>query len=87
MISGRDQEEAQRHFEEAEIHLTKQGKFVTNPAKNAPRKTWQEYMRDSISQLVRCDAIYMLKNWQNSRGATVERNVAINLKIPVYYEI
>jgi hypothetical protein len=37
--------------------------------------------------LVYCDAIYMLPGWQNSKGATLERTVAITLGIPIFYSI
>ena len=85
-ISGRDTESAKDHFKRVEIDLTKRGKFVLNPADNVPREAWQDYMRDSISQLVRCEAVVMLDDWQESKGATIERNLALELGLPVYYE-
>ena len=43
-------------------------------------------MRDSLAALVDSDAILMLNGWETSRGASIERNVAFELDIPIYYE-
>ena len=43
-------------------------------------------MRDALAALVDSDAIIMLNGWQESRGACLERNVAFELDIPIYYE-
>ncbi len=86
-ISTRKYTEAKNHFERVEIDLTKRGKFVINPAENIKRDSWKDYMRDSIRQLVGCEAVVMLDGWQESKGATIERNLALELGIPVYYEM
>ena len=43
-------------------------------------------MRDALAALVDSDAILMLNGWQDSRGACMERTVAFQLNIPIYYE-
>jgi hypothetical protein len=35
-------------------------------------KTWKAYMKADLKALKECDAIYMLTNWPESRGAKIE---------------
>lgn len=62
---------------------------VVNPTKVSPfdeNKTWRDYMREDIKALVDCDAIYMLCGWRRSKGARLERRIAIKLGLEVIYE-
>lgn len=67
-------------FAAAEQKLTAEGYSVVNPAKvNAMMPedmTWEEYMQMSYTMLDLCDSIYMLKGWQQSRGARNENLIA-----------
>jgi hypothetical protein len=65
--------------------LRELGYWVENPAENPapPRREWAEYMRMSLMQLTKCDAVALLPGWEQSRGATLERHVATTLGIPV----
>ena len=49
-------------------------------------KLWQYYMRESIKLLMDCDQIYMLEDWENSRGARLEQKIALELSMPRMYE-
>lgn len=64
------------HFAEVDNELTACGYYVINPAKvnsGMPLNTsWEDYMRLSFCMLDMCDAIYMLSNWEASRGAVME---------------
>lgn len=68
-------------FEKAEKELTEKGYVVINPAKvNAMmpvETTYEEYMKMSMTMLDMCDYIYMLKGWQQSRGANREYGYAL----------
>ena len=66
------------HFRAAEEKLRGMGMKVFNPAKfdADPDKTWEDYMRADIAELMRCRAIYMLKGWKKSRGARIEYKLA-----------
>lgn len=35
-------------------------------------RTWKSYMKEDLRALKECDAIYMLSNWKDSRGARIE---------------
>lgn len=44
----------------------------------------KEILKMCISLLMGCDYIYLLHDWQNSEGATFEKQVADFFNIPVY---
>ena len=77
-----------QRFERAEKALSKY--IVINPAKvNAqlPKETtWEEYMQMSMTMLRMCNAIYMLKDWEDSKGARLEYNYAIENNYKIIFE-
>jgi hypothetical protein len=50
-------------------------------------KTRQEYMRVDLRALLWCDAVLMLRGWEQSAGARFERETAIVAGIPVFYDV
>lgn len=72
-------------FDAAAAQLRAQGFEVENPAENQRPAcgTWLGYMRLSIQQIARCEALVMLPDWEKSRGATIERRLAADLGLPV----
>lgn len=87
-ITGTD--DYMERFAEAESDLTKAGYEVVNPAKvNAqlPKGTsYDDYMKMSFCMLETCDYIYMLRGWQNSKGANMELCKAKELKMHIFYQ-
>lgn len=74
-------------FFAAEEGLLEQGFSVINPARLGGASNARSLcMRIDIEHLVRCDAIYMLKNWQKSEGASLELSIATHCAIPVFFE-
>ena len=75
------------HAEAARLRAL--GYHVENPAENPDPacKSWAGYMRMALAQLVTCDAIYLLKGWENSKGARIERALATELNIQLQYEV
>jgi 5'-deoxynucleotidase YfbR-like HD superfamily hydrolase len=77
-------------FEKVEERLTAQGYAVINPSKiNAKLPTdtdYEAYMHVSFALIDTADAIYMMKNWQNSRGATREKAYAASKEMIIMYE-
>ncbi len=67
--------------------LRAEGHEVFNPAENADggvQRPRSFYMRRDIPALMDCDAIAVLPNWQQSRGACLEMWIAIDLNMPVF---
>lgn len=78
-------------FYEAENYLIACGYTVENPAWNTLPEGFDPdnyigYLRLGFNQLVRCKAIYLLEGWEKSKGASWEFDLAIKLKMGVYFE-
>lgn len=54
------------------------------PKATTKEGTWKRAMRSCLVQMLRCDAVLMVPNWKESRGARVERWVALKAGLPVY---
>lgn len=83
-VSGMEMQ-ARVFFKRAEIKLLLQGHDVINPMEleHDHDKTWQSYMRECISAMMRADALYLLPNWRESKGARIEVQLAHNLGIKI----
>jgi hypothetical protein len=79
-------EQAATNFERMEKLIPK-GYEVVNPMKlpHNHDKSWSSYMRECICELVKCDAIVIDSNWRESKGAMLEREIAIQLGLKRFY--
>lgn len=87
-ISGLPYQVAVLEFAQAEKSLLRYGQ-VFNPIKISPfkeGKLWRHYMIDCLSVLMECDAIYMLRNWKDSKGARIEHAIATELGLEIIYQ-
>lgn len=84
-----------RHAEDVARRLWGNGWAVICPHKNTahfgglardPEEDHQLWLNGDLEILSRCDVVYMLKGWENSQGATIERQLALALGLEVYYE-
>ena len=68
-------------FKEAEDFLKAKGYEVVNPMtiNHDHDKSWTNYMKTDIIALMECDGIFMLDNWEESKGACIEYYLAIKL--------
>ena len=85
-------------FDRKEAELTAQGWHVVNPARLDreagidPTAELGDYdytaaaLRD-VEALLSCQAIYLMNNWQLSRGASWERALAVHHNIRRFYEV
>ena len=77
-------------FELAEKELIEKGFAVVNPAKinyGMPEDmTYEEYMEIDIRLIDLCDAIYMIRGWDMSRGANREYGYASGLGKTIMYQ-
>lgn len=71
-------------FAEAATTFRSRGYHVENPAELLPSKplpemTWLDWMRLTVPQMLTCDLVIMLPGWQDSKGATIETDLARGL--------
>ena len=69
---------AQRIFEDT-------GTFVINPAKLPEGEKPGWYMSQLLPQMLESDFVVMLQDWEGSKGACIERALALYAGIPVVY--
>lgn len=87
-ITGRSFEEYRKQFAQAEEWFNLNGIETVNPV-TLPHdhdKSWESYMREGLRALLDCSAVYMLKGWEASKGATLERLVAQSVGIKIIYQ-
>ena len=82
-------------FSAVENRLIAEGYEVLNPVRTGkwlehylePEKpTWVQYMKHAIAAMMQADYIYMLRGWNQSKGARLERFLARVLKYTIIYE-
>lgn len=49
-------------------------------------RTWNEYMREDLIAMLQCQAVYALRNWRTSPGATIEVETAKAVGIEIIYQ-
>lgn len=91
-ISGLVYSEAYMKFWNAEKLLRRLGHEPLNPMEvngldgDGKEHPWGEYMRRDIPVLLSCDAIYLLPDWADSRGARLEKHIAEEIGMLLVYE-
>ena len=82
------EETAPQLFKAAEEFLKAKGYEVVNPMtiNHDHDKSWLNYMKTDIIALMECDAIFMLENWEESKGALIENFNAIALGYDIIYQ-
>lgn len=77
------------HFQKAESYLKSKGRVPINSKKvcsNLPTLSHKEYMTVCMALLSLCDTIYMLKGYEQSKGAMQELEYAKEHGYRVVYE-
>lgn len=72
-------------FAEAEKKLIAEGHAVVNPVKSDGFE-YKEYIDMGLCQLMRCEAIYLLKGYENSIGAMLEKHYAETVRLEILYQ-
>lgn len=50
-------------------------------------KSWKSFMKEDIIELMKCDAIYLLQGWHESKGAVIEKELACALDFKIIHEL
>lgn len=87
-VTGLPEAEYTKNFEHAAAILRTMGYDVEVPVGNEPHpqfldNLWAAYMRSAIKQMMDCDGVVLLRGWHSSRGAKIERELALSIDMPV----
>ena len=88
-ITGIPLNDARELFKKASYFVSEFGFIPVNPMVDSvfcESKTWGDYMLEDIKILIYCDAVFMLKNWKESRGARIEYFIAKKIGLDVFFE-
>ena len=90
-ISGLDLNVAMENFKNAKIKAIEVTGNDYEPVSTFDYTTdfqqeWKDYMKEDIKKLCDCDAIFMMKGWENSRGANMEYFIATQLELERFYQ-
>lgn len=84
-VSGLEREAVVAKFDKAAQALKGAGMLPVNPVEVVqPETGWNDAMRQCIKTMLTCDAVLLLPDWQESRGATLEVMIARNLEMPQF---
>jgi hypothetical protein len=88
-VSGLDEKEYRASFRKAEIAVAIMGYEPVNPVElpHNHDKTWLSCMREAITEMMKCDMVYVHGDWEQSRGASIEVQLAKDLGIPITYNV
>jgi hypothetical protein len=72
-------------FNSEESRLTNHGYYPANPAflVDENEKDWNKAMKIALREMLLCDGVSLLPDWQESRGAKIEERLARELGIEV----
>jgi len=69
-------------FNAKEFELKRAGHTVVNPLRLVSQSwSWEKCMKACIRELAQCDAICLLPDWTESKGARLEYHIAQELKL------
>ena len=90
-MNGKTDEEIKQEREKVKTFLNKKFYYcdieiIDSFFENAPhdaKPAW--YLGESIKLLSTADLFYLAKNWEDTRGCRIERQVAFDYGIPIMY--
>lgn len=88
-ITGCNLYDAQYKFRKASRMLRECGHTPVNPMDKVSEQeglSWADYMKEDIPLLLCCDAIYLLPDWADSKGARLEKIIAEELGMELIFE-
>ena len=82
------EENYKERFDIAERNLAEFYKVI-NPTKKVSKETakkWEDCMLFDLKLLCECDGIYLLRGWEKSVGATIEKMFAEKMNLFILFE-
>ena len=85
-ITGLPKMDVKDKFDQMAHQLIAMGYHVVEPIGVTDNsKPWDDAIRYDIKKMLECDEVHLLPDWQQSKGAQLERDIAIRLGIQVVY--
>lgn len=72
-------------FTEAEYKIKAAGHIPLNPVKGEGF-SYKDYIDMGLCELMKCDAIYLLKGWNRSEGAYLEYTYATTVGLKIFMQ-
>lgn len=86
-VTGLPLHEVSMKFGTAQKKLMSEGYEVVNPLNHIESNMdWDKAMKICFELLANCDAIYMLHDWEVSKGAVLEHAKAKTMGIPIFFD-
>ena len=93
-ISGLPTDQVTAKFKQAEQQIRAFGHEPVNPTNSTERRyspngseaSWNEHLVADVALLLECDAIYLLKDWGDSRGSRIEANIAEECGLQIVHQ-
>lgn len=87
-ITGLPIQEAREKFADAQALLEEIGFEAVNPTEKglSNELPWEQCMVKDIESLLSCDAIFMMDDWMESKGAQIEYDIANRLGKDIWFE-
>lgn len=86
-ISGLPIRVARNMFDEAQKFFNEKGVFCCNPCRQFSLATWEDNLIRDLMLIKQCDTICLIKGWEKSVGANIEKQFAEKIgKEIVYFE-
>lgn len=85
-VTGLPIAETTMKFGQAQKEIEAQGFEAVNPLAvvNDFKTPWQKAMKMCIESLIKCDAVVLLHDYSDSKGALIEMNLAQSIDMPVF---
>ena len=85
-ITGLPKEDVNDKFNMIADELAEMGYQVVKPVSvSDDSRSWEDGVRSDIKTMLECDEVHLLPDWQESRGAQLERDIAVRLGMQVVY--
>ena len=85
-VTGLPQEEVKSKFNAISDQLKNMGYQVVKPVNVSDyAREWDDALKSDIRKMLECDELHMLPDWQESRGAQLERDIALRLGMQIVY--
>ena len=85
-ITGLSRPHVKEKFSQISDRLKGMGYHVVQPVGvTTEDHEWEDNIRYDIKKMLECDELHMLPDWQESRSAKLERDIALRLGMQVVY--